>query len=259
MTTASATQQTLAVVAGVGPGIGAAVARAFAARGHAVALLARNVDSVAPLAASIAAATRSAARPFACDITSDASIHAAFDAIAVAFPEHRLQVAVFNASNFTRAPFLDTTRAQWDESLNIAGGAFTFSQLVLSRILAAAPAGQPLPYTPGTPSPTLIFTGATAALRGAAEFSTFAAQKFAIRALSQSLAREFGPRGVHVVHAVMEGLVAGEKVDRFLGPATVEHSRIEPESVARAYVYAAEQDRSAWTQEMDLRPFAERF
>ncbi|KAI9348928.1 hypothetical protein DFJ73DRAFT_960090 [Zopfochytrium polystomum] len=132
MTTASATQQTLAVVAGVGPGIGAAVARAFAARGHAVALLAR-------------------------------------------------------------------------------------------------------------------------------EFSTFAAQKFAIRALSQSLAREFGPRGVHVVHAVMEGLVAGEKVDRVLGPATVEHSRIEPESVARAYVYAAEQDRSAWTQEMDLRPFAERF
>ncbi|KAI9321926.1 hypothetical protein DFJ73DRAFT_955206 [Zopfochytrium polystomum] len=193
-------QPTLAVIAGVGPGIGAAVARAFAARGHAP-----------PFGGT-------KARAFACDISSDASQRAAFAAIAAAFPDHRLQVAVFNASNFVRAPFLETTREQWDAAA-----------LALTQILAATP-------TPTSPPPTLIFTGATAALRGAALFSTFAVQKFALRALSQSLAREFGPRGVHVVHAIVDGM-----------------------AVARAYVFAAEQDRSAWTQEIDLRPFSEKF
>jgi len=104
---------------------------------------------------------------------------------------------------------------------------------------------------------TVIFSGATAGLRGGANFLAFASAKFARRGLAQALAREFGPNGVHVAPVVIDGLVEGPKTDLRFGPAPA--GRIEAKSVAQAYLDLAAQNPSAWTQEMDLRPFAEKF
>jgi NAD(P)-dependent dehydrogenase (short-subunit alcohol dehydrogenase family) len=103
----------------------------------------------------------------------------------------------------------------------------------------------------------LIFTGATAALRGGAKFTAFASAKFALRGLAQALAREYGATGVHVAHVVLDGLVEGPQTDRRFGPAT--GARFKPDDVAQIYLQLASQPPSAWTQEIDLRPSAERF
>jgi NAD(P)-dependent dehydrogenase (short-subunit alcohol dehydrogenase family) len=104
---------------------------------------------------------------------------------------------------------------------------------------------------------TVIFSGATAGMRGSANLSAFASAKFALRGLAQELAREFGPKGVHVAHVVIDGLIEGHKTDQRFGPSSTE--RMDAKEVAKAYLGLAAQNSSAWTQEMDLRPFAERF
>jgi NAD(P)-dependent dehydrogenase (short-subunit alcohol dehydrogenase family) len=125
---------------------------------------------------------------------------------------------------------------------------------------------------------TLIFTGATSSTRGGAKFSAFSPTKFAIRSLSQSLAREFGPQGIHIAHVIVDGLIDTENVKNWVGESKVPDSRISPEAIAKAYVYLHEQDRSCWvsdrcrvvcyaitdfvniqTQEMDVRPYVEDF
>ena len=104
---------------------------------------------------------------------------------------------------------------------------------------------------------TIILTGATAGLRGGANFSAFAAAKFALRGLAQSLAREFGPKGVHVGHVVLDGLIDEPQTDTRFGPSS--SGRMDTKSIAQAYLDLAMQKPSAWTQEMDLRPFSEHF
>ncbi len=114
-----------------------------------------------------------------------------------------------------------------------------------------------LPHMAARRQGTVIFSGATAGLRGGANFSAFASAKFALRGLAQALAREFGPNGVHVAHVVIDGLIEGPKTDLRFGPAQA--GRMDSKSVAQAYLDLATQNPSAWTQEMDLRPFGEKF
>jgi NAD(P)-dependent dehydrogenase (short-subunit alcohol dehydrogenase family) len=106
-------------------------------------------------------------------------------------------------------------------------------------------------------SGTVIFTGATAGVRGGANFSAFASAKFALRGLAQALAREFGSKGIHVAHVVIDGLIDTAETDRRFGPA--QGGRMDAAALAQAYFALAQQSPSAWTQEMDLRPFAEKF
>jgi len=103
----------------------------------------------------------------------------------------------------------------------------------------------------------VILTGATAGLRGGANFSAFASAKFALRGLAQSLAREYGPKGVHVAHVVLDGLIEEPQTDRRFGSSS--SGRMDPRSVAQAYLDLSAQPPSTWTHEMDLRPFSERF
>jgi NAD(P)-dependent dehydrogenase (short-subunit alcohol dehydrogenase family) len=103
----------------------------------------------------------------------------------------------------------------------------------------------------------IILTGATAGIRGAAQFSAFASAKFALRGLAQSLARECGPKGVHVAHVILDGLIDEAQTDQRFGPP--QSARMDPDAVASIYLELASQHPSAWTHEMDLRPFSERF
>ena len=180
------------------------------------------------------------------------------DAIAAAKKEFGQDVkaaaAIFNASGpFTRKPFLEITEADLDAS--IAGtlkGGFNFAQATLPLLTPASPstADQP-PY-----SPTLIFTGATASVKGSANFAAFATAKFALRALSQSLAREYGPKNVHVGHVVIDGVI---DIPRTEGWQLPEHGKIRPEGIADAYWWLHSQDRTGWTWEVDLRPGVEKW
>ncbi len=168
------------------------------------------------------------------------------DVAAVLQPHaERIDVFVHNPHLLVRKPFEQTTADEFEQAWRVAClGAVTSAQLVL-------------PYMVARGKGTIVLTGATAGLRGAAQFSAFASAKFALRGLAQSLAREFGPNGIHVAHVILDGLIDEPQTDRRFGPAR--STRMNPDSVAAAYLGLASQHPSAWTQEMDLRPFAERF
>lgn len=163
---------------------------------------------------------------------------------------------------FKRAPFLELTEQDWAVSMNSgATGGFLFAQAVLPGLLAYADAigsnreasSSESAHSAELP-PTLIFTGATASTKGSANFATFAAAKFALRALSQSLAREFGPKGVHVSHAIIDGVI-----DIPATKAWNVAGKIDPESIALAYWNLHAQPRTTWTFEIDIRPWVEKW
>ncbi|KAJ3219712.1 hypothetical protein HDU67_010074 [Dinochytrium kinnereticum] len=245
----------VAVVLGVGPGTGAAISRAFAKKGFTVAMLARTQSNLDVIADSINK-EGGTAKGFACDISKESSILSAFQEIKSSFTHQPVKVGVYNASAFTVKPFLEQTLTDLDNTMLIiilivqtfVSGAFVFSQQVIRLMQEHNDGG------------SLLFTGATAAVRGSAHFSTFAAQKFAIRGLTQSLAREFNPTGIHVAHVIIDGLIDTEKVRSTpWGSNQAADARLSPEGIADAFVYLHEQPRSVWTLEMDLRPFGERF
>jgi NAD(P)-dependent dehydrogenase (short-subunit alcohol dehydrogenase family) len=218
--------QPIAWVIGVGPGLGAALTRAFADTGHRVIAGARTPRGLGALASDPRVQFE------AVDVADPASI-AAMTARAL---EHDAPaVAVYNAGAFVRKSALELTAAEVEHTWRVG---------CLGGLLALQPAARAMA---ARGSGTLIFTGATAALRGGAKFAAFAISKFGLRALAQSLARELGPAGVHVAHVVIDGGI-GEG-ERALAPA----------DIARAYVELHAQPRSAWTHELDLRPFGETF
>ncbi|KAJ3114292.1 hypothetical protein HDU96_002300 [Phlyctochytrium bullatum] len=237
--------QGIALVLGVGPGTGAAISRAFARKGLTVAMLARNQAKLDTLAEQISK-EGGKARGFSCDVSSSSSIVKAVQAISDEFPEQQVRVGVFNAGGFAIKPFLDVTAEDIARNQSFVTGAFVFAQEVIRLIQKHGEGG------------TLIFTGATAGLRAGARFSTFATEKFAIRALSQSLAREFNPQGIHVAHAIIDGLIDTDAVASQVGAAAPD-TRLSPDAIAEAYVYLHEQKRSVWTHELDMRPFVEKF
>lgn len=224
-----------AIVVGVGPGLGWSLCRAFARAGHAVIGAARKREDVAALAAK-EPDLRVEAR--ACDATDAAQVEALFEG-----PTPR--VVVFNAGAFVRGAVLDLDPAAFEDAWR-AGvmGALHVAQAAGRRMVAAG-AG------------TLIFTGATASLRGSANFAALAVQKFGLRALAQSLARELGPKGVHVAHVIVDGLIASERTRGWIKPG--EDTALDPDAIAESYLAIARQHRSAWTHELDLRPWVETF
>lgn len=246
----------IAWIGGVGAsaGLGAALARRFAREGFTVALSGRNADRL-ELRRQEIAATGATALALPVDLADEAAVR---EAAARLHQQGALVAAVFNAGSFERAPTLELTSAQFEQTWRtstLAG--FLFAQAALRAILANGRAAD----APGGRG-SLILTGATAALRGRPPYGAFAAAKAALRSLSQTLAREFGPQAVHVAHVVVDGGIDGERL-RSSAPQRAEAAGadglLDPDAIADAYWQLHAQHRSAWSQEIDLRPFKEVF
>lgn len=246
----------VAWIAGVGAsaGLGAAVARRYARGGLTVLLTGRTTDRLEALAAEIrAAGDRAQALPGDVSLESDARRMAA--QVQGIGPLH---AAVFNAGNAVRGGALDLTPDQFEQTWRGS----TLAGFVFAREAVRAMLGNG--RDPGDPQGrgSLVFTGATASLRGGAKFVAFASAKAALRSVAQSLARDFGPLGIHVGHVVIDGGIDGERLHRG-APQRVADAGVDgllsPDAIAEAYWQLHLQHRSAWTFELDLRPYKETF
>ncbi|KAH9907905.1 NAD(P)-binding protein [Xylariomycetidae sp. FL2044] len=241
-----------AVVAGVGPGTGRAAAVRFS-QAYPVVLIARRPESYQDAVDEINRAGGKAIGVSA-DASDVKSMDSAFETIKKELPDLKLAAAIYNAAGgFARKPFLELKAEDLDTSYKgSARGFFIFAQKTIPLLLetvAAAPAHPP----------TLLVTGATSSSRGSANFSTFAAGMFARRALAQSLAREFGPQGVHVAHAIIDGVIDIPRTSAYVVNNGVEDGKLKADSIAETYWALHTQHRSAFAQEIDLRPFVEKF
>ena len=233
----------VAAILGVGPGLGTAVARRFAREGFAVALMARKEESVAEAREEIEA-EGGTALPVTADATDPSSVKTAFGRVRdeIGDPE----VFVYNAGAFQMGGILEVPPEMFDECFRAnCAGAFYAAQQILPAMVEAGRG-------------TILLTGATASLRGSARFSALAVGKFGLRALGQSMAREFGPQGIHVAHVVIDGQINTPRV-RERSPEREEHTMLSPEAIAETYWRLHIQDRTAWTLELDLRPAVESF
>jgi NAD(P)-dependent dehydrogenase (short-subunit alcohol dehydrogenase family) len=230
----------VAVVAGVGPGLGLALVEKFAREGMAVAALARDV---AGLEALLRQRGLAGAGAYGCDVAEAASVAAAFAAIEAELGTPVL--VVFNAGAFKAGGVLDLSAAEFERTWRIGClGGFLVAQEAVKRMIEVGEG-------------TIIFTGATASLRGSARFAALAVPKFGLRALAQSLSRELGPKGIHVAHVVVDGGIGHPGL---LSAASGQpDASLAPEAIAETYWQLHRQHRSAWTQELDLRPWVERF
>ncbi|KAL4941084.1 hypothetical protein BDV06DRAFT_195180 [Aspergillus oleicola] len=214
--------KTIAIIAGAGPGTGSSVARRFA-QTYPVALLSRSQGSLDPLVQDITA-SGGVALGIPTDVTDLGSMNSAIEQMKAIFgADIRVAAAIYNAAaKFTRKPFLEQGVEEFLGALEpTVKGAFNFAQASLPLMLVDGEAKYP---------PTLVFTGATAALKGGSGLSAFAMSKFGIRAMAQSLAREFGPKGIHVSHAIIDGIIDTEKTKGIL--ADVPDSKINPDWVS---------------------------
>jgi NAD(P)-dependent dehydrogenase (short-subunit alcohol dehydrogenase family) len=247
MTAGNASGRGVIWVAGVGAsaGLGAAVARRFAREGLIAAVTGRTIERVEAVAREIRDAG-GAAHAFAGDVSREADVLAISEKVSGL---GSLEIAVFNAASAVRAPSLEISAAAFEDTLRISTvGGFVFGREAVRRLL---------PLQRGT----LLFTGATASLRGRPPFAAFAASKAALRSISQTLAREFGPRGIHVAHVVIDGGIDGERL-RSRGGLPADRSAdglLALNDIADVYWHLHSQPRSAWTQEIDLRPYKEPF
>jgi NAD(P)-dependent dehydrogenase (short-subunit alcohol dehydrogenase family) len=233
----------LAAVLGLGPALGASVARRFAKEGFSVALMARSPSSLASVQAEIeAAGARALSVPT--DATDPESVKKGFEQVRTELGTP--DVLVYNAGAFQFGGILEVTPQQFDDCWKAnCAGAFYAAQQVLPDMLERGRG-------------TLLFTGATAALRGSARFSLLAVGKFGLRALSQSIAREFGPRGIHVAHVVIDGQIDTPRM-REAQPERDASTLLSPDAIADAYFQLHTQSPTAWTLELDLRPAVEKF
>jgi NAD(P)-dependent dehydrogenase (short-subunit alcohol dehydrogenase family) len=225
-----------ALIVGAGLGLSAELARRLAADGFKVALAARTLEKLR----AIESAT--GARAFACDATDATSVDRLFAEVAAAFGDP--DVVVYNASGRLRGPLIALDAAAVQSALAVtAFGGFLVGQAAARRMLARG-------------SGTILFTGASASVKGYAQSAPFAMGKFALRGLAQSMARELAPLGVHVAHIIIDGAIrpSGHEAD----PSHPD-SMLEPGAIAETYLYLIGQPRSAWTWEVEVRPWVERF
>ncbi|KAJ6265000.1 hypothetical protein Dda_1155 [Drechslerella dactyloides] len=246
-----AAKQAVAVIAGVGPGTGAAIAKKFASL-YDVVLLARTPASYESTAKEINDAGGSAIG-FSADVQDEASVKNAFEEMTKKFPEKPLAAAIFNVGGaFYRKPFLELDSQMFKTGFETSAlGAFIFAQAAIPHLLKA------VDQSPAHP-PSLFFTGATAALKGGPQMECFSPGKFAQRSLSQSLAKEFGPAGIHVSHLVVDGLIDTKKTKGWMKDAP-EDSKISPDAIAETYWALHQQPRTTWTWEIDIRPYVEKW
>jgi NAD(P)-dependent dehydrogenase (short-subunit alcohol dehydrogenase family) len=238
----SADARVVAVV-GVGPGLGRSLALRFARGGLDVALLARNEASSDPVRAETEALGRRA-RAYACDAAHEESVRTAFARVReeLGAPE----VLLYNAGAFQMGGILELTAGAFEQAwrANCLGGLLT-AQAVLPAMLERGRG-------------TIIFSGATASLRGGARFAGLAVGKFGLRALAQSMARELGPKGIHVAHVVIDGQIDTPRA-RAMFPGRDRQTFLAPDAIAETYWGLFAQDPTAWSQEIDLRPSVEKF
>lgn len=233
----------VAAVVGVGPGLGAALARRFARGGYAVALLARQVDALQGVKQAITDAGGKAAS-IPADASDPASVSAAFGEVRERLGDP--EVLVYNAGAFVRGGVEEITPEQLEAAWRTGClGAFAAAREVVPGMLTR---GQG----------TILLTGATASLRGGAGFACLAVGKFGLRALGQSLARELHPKGIHVAHVIIDGQIDSPRA-RSMSPGRATHTFLDPDSIAEAYWQLHRQPPNAWTQELELRPSVEKF
>jgi NAD(P)-dependent dehydrogenase (short-subunit alcohol dehydrogenase family) len=227
-----------AVVVGVGPGLGAALVRTFANEGYTVVAAARSASALLDLESGAGRIV-----PIDCDATEPADVERAFEAAAKLGPP---AVAIFNAGAFVRGSIVDTDPAEFERCWRVG----TFAGFLVGR----AAARRMLEHGAGT----ILFTGATASLRGGAGFVNLASPKFGLRAIAQSMARELGPKNIHVAHVVIDGQIHSQRYAH-LAAERGPDSLLEPDAIAASYLALHRQHRSAWTHEIDLRPWSEKF
>jgi len=225
-----------ALIVGVGGGLSASVARTFTKAGMKVALAARRANDLAPLAKEIGG------EAFACDATKHQQVSKLFADVEAAFGAP--DVVVYNASYRTRGPFVELDPAEVEKTLIISAfGGFLVAQEAVKRMLPASHGA-------------ILFTGASASVKGYAQSAPFAMGKFALRGLAQSMARELSPRGIHVGHIVIDGGIRSESRTE---PPDKPDSMLSPDAIAQTYLDLLRQQRSAWAWEIELRPWVERF
>ncbi|MBV8913994.1 MAG: SDR family NAD(P)-dependent oxidoreductase [Acetobacteraceae bacterium] len=221
-----------ALVVGAGPGLSASFARKLTGAGYEVALAARRTGKLEGLAAELRASVHE------CDATDPAAVAALFRA--VPSPE----VVLFNASYRVRGPFIELDPAEVQRTLTVSAFAGFLVAQEAARAMLAAGRG------------TILLTGASASVKGYAQSAPFAMGKFALRGMAQSMARELHPHGIHVIHVVVDGAIRAaarpEPPDR---PA----SMLDPDAIAQTMLDLLRQHRSAWTDEIAVRPWVERF
>jgi NAD(P)-dependent dehydrogenase (short-subunit alcohol dehydrogenase family) len=234
--------KSVAVVVGVGPGLGSAAARRFAAE-YTVALVARNADYLAQVAKEIADAGGDA-HPVAANTADEVAITTAFDTIRrdLGDPE----VLIYNAAMRPFGRLMDTKPSTFENTWRVnAFGAFLCAQQVVPAMLKAGRG-------------TIIFTGATAGTRPFPTSAAFGPAKFAMRGLAQVMARDLGPNGIHVAYVNVDGAIDTAFIrQRF--PNIKDEDTLKPDAIAETYWHLAHQDPSSWTQELDVRPFKEKF
>jgi NADP-dependent 3-hydroxy acid dehydrogenase YdfG len=225
----------IAVVAGVGAGLGIALCQRLLSKGYHVAGLSRSAQPEKQLGEKY--------YPISCDLTDKSSVDEAITII-----ENRIghvSVYIHNAAYLVHSPFLDTTEEDFTDIWK------------LSCLGAVHGIHRVLPNMLSNKSGVILVSGATASIKAGAEFAAFASAKFALRGLTQSLAREYALQGIHFAHIILDGLVWGPQAEhRFNQKPDV---CMKPSAIADSYFHLIEQHRSAWTQELDLRPDIESF
>jgi NAD(P)-dependent dehydrogenase (short-subunit alcohol dehydrogenase family) len=232
----------VAVVVGVGAGLGAALARRFA-EGYRVALIARKREFLAQLATEIKGRGGDAIAVPA-NIADAAEIEAAFASIRR--EAGRIDVLLYNAAMRPFGRLMETKPSTFENAWRVnAFGAFLCSQQVVPAMLEAGRGA-------------IIFTGATAGTKPFPTSAAFGPAKFAMRGLAQVMARDLGPKGIHVAYVNIDGPIDMPFI-RQMRPDAKEEDLLKPAAIAETYWHVAHQDRSAWTQELDVRPFKENF
>jgi len=225
-----------ALIVGAGSGLSASLARLFAREGLRVALAARGIDKLAGLC------RETGARAFACDASKPDEVKHLFEAVdaEMGAPD----AVIYNASARARGPLLELAAEDVERAIAVSAfGAFLVAQQAVRRML---------PKNHGA----ILFTGASASVKGYPQSAPFAMGKFALRGLAQSMARELAPQGIHVAHFVIDGAIRNPgRVE----PPDKPQSMLDPDAIAASYLQIMRQPRSAWTSEMELRPWVERF
>ena len=234
----------IVIGAGASNGVGGALTRKFASEGHHVVVAGRTEAKVAALAEEVIAAGGSA-EPFVVDVTAPEDQAALFAHVGA---KGEIAAVLYNAGNNAIIPFeqLDAETFESFWRVGCFGGFLTAERAI--PVLKAQGRG------------SLFFTGASGSLRGKSNFAHFASMKAGLRMLAQSLAREFGPQGVHVAHIIIDGVIDGDMVRSRFGEyldALGEDGGLSPDAIADAFWYLHLQHKSAWTHELDLRPFKE--
>jgi len=225
-----------ALIVGVGGGLSASIARTFAKAGLKIALAARRAGDLGGLANEIGG------KAFACDATKRADVAKLFADVESAFGAP--DVVVYNASYRTRGPFVELDPPEVEKTLMVSAFAgFLVAQEAVKRML-------PRGYG------AILFTGASASVKGYAQSAPFAMGKFALRGLAQSMARELSPQNIHIAHIVIDGGI--RSATRREAPDKPD-SMLDPDAIAKTYLDLLQQQRSAWAWEIELRPWVERF